>query len=320
MDRQAIPRHAADLSRQRVVNAFVVARAAAALVLVSPVIFLAMLYKSSGDAVSIFALFLFFFAYLAAVALFIPLRSAIGVRPWTIWIVACVAFAVPAVVVHIMPGHGQPAGPAVDDATFTFGCAFVFGAATLALALASRRFDRRNAVDLSFPLTGGTFDAVQGGSSRFLNHHAVSRAQRYGVDLVQVQENGLRFPLPGAPEDFPIYGLPVHSALSGAVREAVDGFGDHKTVGVRDLQHPFGNHVILESADGVRVVFAHLMRGTVAVTPGQSVRAGDLLGSVGNSGNSTEPHLHVHAEREGVGIPVTFGGRYLVRNSSVKSI
>jgi hypothetical protein len=39
---------------------------------------------------------------------------------------------------------------------------------------------------------------------------------------------------------------------------------------------------------------------------GQSVRAGDLLGEVGNSGNTTEPHLHIHAERDGLGLDLRF--------------
>ena len=65
--------------------------------------------------------------------------------------------------------------------------------------------------------------------------------------------------------------------------------------GVRELFGPrmiLGNHVILDRGDGVYAVLAHLRRGSVRVRKGQSVRAGDLLAECGNSGNSTEPHLH----------------------------
>jgi murein DD-endopeptidase MepM/ murein hydrolase activator NlpD len=55
-----------------------------------------------------------------------------------------------------------------------------------------------------------------------------------------------------------------------------------------------GNHVILDLGDGVYAVFAHLRRGSLRVAKGDRVQAGDLLGEVGNSGNSSEPHLHFH--------------------------
>jgi hypothetical protein len=74
---------------------------------------------------------------------------------------------------------------------------------------------------------------------------------------------------------------------------------------------------------GVEVVLAHLRSGSVAVAEGERVTVGDVLGRVGNSGNTTQPHLHIHAERgglpgeilDGQGVPITFGGRFLVRNA-----
>lgn len=90
-----------------------------------------------------------------------------------------------------------------------------------------------------------------------------------------------------------------------------------------DPQNPAGNHVELETADGVRIFLAHMLKGSVRVSTGDRVRRGDPLGKVGNSGNTSEPHLHIHAVRggrglfEGKGVPLTFGGRFLVRNDRV---
>ncbi|MFE0461586.1 peptidoglycan DD-metalloendopeptidase family protein [Kitasatospora sp. NPDC058965] len=70
---------------------------------------------------------------------------------------------------------------------------------------------------------------------------------------------------------------------------------------------PYGNHVVLDTGDAV-VKLAHLRPGSVTVTVGQHVEAGRLLGEVGNSGNSTEPHLHLHAERDGQGLDLRFTG------------
>ena len=78
--------------------------------------------------------------------------------------------------------------------------------------------------------------------------------------------------------------------------------------------------------DDFMVLLAHLKRGSVTVQAGQSIAAGDIVGAVGNSGNSDEPHLHVHAQRRGAGalelggepLPMRFDGRYLVRNDRVR--
>ena len=84
------------------------------------------------------------------------------------------------------------------------------------------------------------------------------------------------------------------------------------------------NHVILECG-GVWVIMGHLQRGSVVASTGQVVEPGEALGRVGNSGNTGEPHLHVHAQRPGSTsaplsgdpVPVRFGGRYLVRNDRI---
>lgn len=85
-----------------------------------------------------------------------------------------------------------------------------------------------------------------------------------------------------------------------------------------------GNHVILECRD-VWILLAHMQRGSVRGVTGDSVGVGQPLGVVGNSGNSSEPHLHIHAQRPGRAdaplggdpLPLTFGGRQLVRNDRV---
>ena len=72
-----------------------------------------------------------------------------------------------------------------------------------------------------------------------------------------------------------------------------------------------GNHVILRRADGIFAGFAHLRPGSVAVAVGESVRTGDVLGRVGHTGNSTNPHLHFQLMdsvdlMKAQGIPVAF--------------
>ncbi|WP_337692488.1 M23 family metallopeptidase [Ornithinimicrobium pratense] len=56
-----------------------------------------------------------------------------------------------------------------------------------------------------------------------------------------------------------------------------------------------GNYVVVEVRLGAFVALCHLREGSITVAPGQSVAAGEVVGQCGNSGNSTEPHLHVQA-------------------------
>lgn len=64
---------------------------------------------------------------------------------------------------------------------------------------------------------------------------------------------------------------------------------------MRELTGPsrvIGNHVIVDLGDGSYAVYAHLRKGSLRVTNGQRVHAGEHIADCGNSGNSTEPHVH----------------------------
>ena len=173
-------------------------------------------------------------------------------------------------------------------------------------------------LDLRFPLRGGTFHVGQGGASAIVNHHFAHPSQRYALDIVKLYRSGVRALglYPGEPDQFAIWEAEVVSPCEGVVREVVDGLPDHAPP-ARDPGHPAGNHIVLD-CDGATVILAHLQEGSICVRRGDSVQAGQMLGRVGNSGNTTEPHLHVHAERGGSGIPMRFDGRFLVRNDVVR--
>ena len=86
-----------------------------------------------------------------------------------------------------------------------------------------------------------------------------------------------------------------------------------------------GNHVILDCG-GVHVVLGHFQQGSVRVGVGDEVQRGTWLACVGNSGMSSEPHLHVHAQLPGTAgapmagdpLPMRFEGRFLVRGDRVE--
>lgn len=203
---------------------------------------------------------------------------------------------------------------------------------------AARPPEEPTAVELAFPLAAGRYLVANGGAWRMINAHRASldptivrlrpwRGNGHGVDLIATHASGLRARgvLPAEPSAYAIFGTEVLAPCRGGVVEAVDGLPDMR-VPEYDRANMAGNHVILECAAGVHVVLAHLQRGTLRVRPGDRVEPGMVLGAVGNSGGTSEPHLHVHAQRPGppgapMGgdpLPMRLGGRYLVRGDRVR--
>jgi hypothetical protein len=171
--------------------------------------------------------------------------------------------------------------------------------------------------DLAFPLRDGRFGVGQGGGITLLNRHASHDAQRYAADITAIGQAGFRASgiLPGDLDRYEIFGKPVVSPCAGSVTRIVDGLSD-LTPPDADRDNPAGNHVVL-LCDGLQVELAHLQQGSVGVEAGEQIETGDAIGRVGNSGNTTEPHLHIHAVDPGTnnGVPITFDGRFPVRNS-----
>lgn len=171
--------------------------------------------------------------------------------------------------------------------------------------------------EVVFPLDDGSFMIGQGGGISVLNHHSSHREQRYSVDITRINSFGYRAAglAPKELDRYFIFGTTVVSPCTGDVIGTQNELPDlipPKT----DADNPRGNHVIVDCGD-VLVELAHLQHGSVQVAAGASVSAGDPLGKIGNSGNTTEPHLHVHAvdPKTGEGVPMSFNGRLPARNT-----
>lgn len=189
-------------------------------------------------------------------------------------------------------------------------------------------------VDVTMPIRGGTYLVVNGGGHVLVNAHlntlsgerfAPYRGQSYGVDLVRVNALGLRASglLPDDPTAYVIFGDPVLAPCAGRVVVAHDGLPDLPPPTV-DRAHLAGNHIVL-ACGRAWVVLGHLRNGSVQVRGGDEVHEGQHLGQVGNSGNTSEPHLHIHAQRPGTDavplggepLAITFDGRFVTRNDRI---
>ncbi len=219
------------------------------------------------------------------------------------------------------------------------GVLAVAGSSAAFSALSGWRRPGGEPVRLAFPLRGGTFAVASGGSHPLLNPHleppprARARgwlAQSHAVDLVALNRWGMRARglQPASLDDYAVFGAAVVAPCDGGVVDAVDGLPD-RVPPASDPDHLAGNHVVLACRDArgepFWVLLAHLRSGSVQVAAGEDVRVGDPIGRVGNSGKTTEPHLHVHAQRpappeallSGAPLPALFDGRWLVRNQRI---
>jgi hypothetical protein len=196
-------------------------------------------------------------------------------------------------------------------------------------------------VELQYPFRGRWL--VQNSpADRVPSHGTTLFASSYAIDFVPVDERGRTAPLRFAslvrtepPERFVGFGREILAPLSGVVVGAHDGEPDHPahrglpSIGYAVTQRGraragwaalAGNHLLIEG-QGVVVALCHLRRGSIRVRTGQRVNIGQVLARCGNSGNSTEPHVHVQAmdgrdAGRAEAVRVTFAGS-LPRNRDI---
>ncbi|MFN4128700.1 MAG: M23 family metallopeptidase [Paracoccaceae bacterium] len=206
-----------------------------------------------------------------------------------------------------------------------------------ARAVAGRALPSVEVVDIANPFGPGHFLVGHGGSNPLVNGHMRTldatierfrpwRGQSYAVDFFGLGPFGLRARgwRPADPAAYAIFGARLHAPCDGTVVAAEGDMPDFD-VPQEDPVNRLGNHVILRCG-GVDIVLAHMRQGSIAVATGQTVTTGTLLGEVGNSGASTEPHLHIHAQRPGTpeepisGEPfgIRIDGRFLVRGDRLR--
>lgn len=163
-----------------------------------------------------------------------------------------------------------------------------------------------------FPLRGAWYVAA---SASFHTAHRWNVAEEFGYDLIQIDGNGSTHRATGTRlRDYTAYGQPVLAARAGRVVRVLDGVTEdtgllrrpdeaqvpylerviqHQSVLIAERKAEIpGNHVVIDHGNGEYSIYAHLVPQSSRLKVGAEVSAGDVIGRLGHSGNSTEPHLH----------------------------
>jgi murein DD-endopeptidase MepM/ murein hydrolase activator NlpD len=156
----------------------------------------------------------------------------------------------------------------------------------------------------------GTWWVFWGGRTERENYHVIAPDQRHAWDILVWRNGGTHHGNGKRLIDYWAFGRPILAPAPARVIEAVDGLPDN-VPGHMDPRHPAGNHVVLDLGNGEYALIAHLRHGSVAVKAGDRVRTGQRLGRCGNSGNTSEPHVHFHVQDgptlfRAKGLPVEF--------------
>lgn len=236
----------------------------------------------------------------------------------------------------VLVGLGVATTVLVDSAApiaavLTFVALSLLIIAVLLSLIGGRCIPRQQPVVVAAPVKGRWL-ALNSPASKVPSHGVYMYGQTYAIDLVSEPNVGSR-PAFGSgsamrgPGEYPAMGEPVYAMIDGTVVRATGWHRDHTArsnwVGllymfvegmVRELGGPafiLGNHVIIRGEGGLYSLVAHLQRDSLTVRPGDTVGSGQQIGRCGNSGNSSEPHVHAQLmDRRScmcaLGVPISF--------------
>ncbi len=181
----------------------------------------------------------------------------------------------------------------------------------------------KHQTELSVPFKGQWL-VFWGGDTKDLNQHHDVPNQKFAFDFVGVNEKGETRKGDGKTnEDYVAFSREILAPADGIVTDVIEGVREN----VPGSMNPFsalGNAVCIQHREYEVSVLAHLKLGSVRVKVGDKVKRGQILGLCGNSGNSSEPHLHYHLQntsvvQDGSGIKCYFSNVMVTKDGKKES-
>jgi hypothetical protein len=188
---------------------------------------------------------------------------------------------------------------------------------------ASPHLDYVTKTALQLPFKDSEWYVFWGGRTLAENYHATSKSQRFAMDLV-IRKDGSSHSGDGKKlTDYYCYGVEIIAPADGQVVWSCDSLPDQEP-GRMDPTRPVGNGVVIDHGNGEFSLIAHLQPKSQRFQTGARVKAGDVLGKCGNSGNTSEPHLHYHLQNgpdlmTAEGLPAMFAGACVNGKSAEKA-
>jgi hypothetical protein len=198
--------------------------------------------------------------------------------------------AIPSLLTHRVTGHFNAAPPGRQEITETGGETTV---------------DRRTVVRIGPPLSGDDYvsadsccDATRHTRASLPVDGRVWIAQRFAVDWEQLDAAHRIYSGPSAKlESYTIFGKPVLAVADATVESVIDGQPEqipgHYPTNIA-ISAADGNSVVLKLDEHAYALYAHMQPDSIRVHKGEQVKRGQVIGLVGNTGNSVAPHLHFH--------------------------
>lgn len=153
----------------------------------------------------------------------------------------------------------------------------------------------RNSTKMILPFTE-EWTVVWGGDTKELNYHVSTPAQKNAFDIIITDAKGNSYKTDGKTnEDYYAFGKELIAPCDGEVVLVVDGVKDN-VPGQMNTFNVGGNTVIIKTANNEYLVLCHFKHQSIRVKEGQKIKQGQLLGLCGNTGNSSEAHLHFHIQ------------------------
>lgn len=177
----------------------------------------------------------------------------------------------------------------------------------------------RNQTKLSLPFVGKWLVAWGGDTKKLNQHHDVPN-QRFAFDFLGVDQDGkTRKGQAQINEDYYAFGREILAPADGVVTDVINGVRDNKP-GSMNPYSALGNAIFIQHREHEVSVLAHLKLDSTTVKIGDKVKTGQVVGLCGNSGNSSEPHLHYHLQntpiiQDGTGIKCYFQKVNVIKDS-----